>query len=117
MVKRIPLIESVGLRFSLILSIVLTNCVIPSKAKNSVCKGTNNSSDATKDIIVSKLKDGGQSINMLSYFFSYPDFSDDNISFKTNALFESFAVSTSKPDKFTCDPMISKFFILVFCIA
>ena len=108
--------ESVGLRFSFILSIVLTNCVIPSNAKNSVCKGTNNSSDATRDIIVSKLKEGGQSINMLSYFFSNPDFSDDNISFSRNALLESFAVSTSKPDKFTCDPMISKFCMLVFCI-
>ena len=63
---------------------------------------------------MSKLNEGGQSINMLSYFLSKPDFSDDNISFKTNALFESFAVSTSNPDKFTCDPMISKFCILVF---
>ena len=113
----IPLIESVGFKFSFILSIVLTNCVIPSNAKNSVCKGTNNSSEATKDIIVSKLKEGGQSMNMLSYFFSIPVFSDDNISFKTNALFESLAVSTSNPDKFTCDPTISKFCILVFCIA
>ena len=90
---------------------------MPSNAKNSVCKGTNNSSEATKDIIVSKLKEGGQSINMLSYLLSNPDFSDDKISFNTNALLESFAVSTSKPDKFTCDPMISKFCILVFCIA
>ena len=53
---------------------------------------------------------------MLSYFLNNPDFSDDSISFKTNALLESLAVSTSKPDKFTCDPTISKFCILVFCI-
>ena len=46
---------------------------------------------------------------MLSYFFNSPDFSDESISFKTNALFESLAVSTSKPDKLTCEPMISKF--------
>ena len=52
-------------------------------------------------------------MNMLSYFLSKPDFSDDNISFKTNALFESLHF-TSNPDKFTCDPMISKFCILVF---
>ena len=51
---------------------------------------------------------------MLSYFLSNPDFSDDKISFKTKALLESLAVSTSKPDKFTCDPMISKFCIFVF---
>ena len=82
---------------------------MPSKAKNSVCKGTSNSSEATKDIVVSKLNEGGQSINMLSYSLSNPDLCDDNISFKTNALLESFAVSTSNPDKFTCDPTISKF--------
>ena len=63
--------------------------------------------------MVSKLNEGGQSINMLSYFFSNPDFSDDNISFRTKALLESLAVSTSKPDKFTCDPTMSKFCILV----
>ena len=54
---------------------------------------------------------------MLSYFFNSPDFSDESISFKTNALFESLAVSTSKPDKLTCDPTISRFCMLVFCIA
>ena len=89
---------------------------IPSKAKNSVCSGTNNSSDATSDIIVRRLNEGGQSINMLSYFFNSPFFSFDNISFKTNALFESFAVSTSRPDKFTCDPIISNYLILFFVL-
>ena len=57
--------------------------------------------NATKDIIVNRLKEGGQSIKILSYFFNSPDFSDDKISFKTKALFESLAVSTSNPDKFT----------------
>ena len=89
MVKSIPLIDSVGLRFSLILSIVFTNWVIPSRAKNSVWSGTNNSSEATKDIIVKRLKDGGQSINTLSYFWSVLCFSPVNISFKTNALLAS----------------------------
>ena len=64
--------------------------------------------------MVSRLKEGGQSIKILSYFFNSPNFSDDKISFRTKALFASLAVSTSSPDKFTCDPMISKFSILVF---
>ena len=37
------------------------------------------------------------------------------MSFKINALFSSFAVSTSKPERFTLEPNISKFVISVFC--
>ena len=41
-------------------------------------------------------------------------FALSKICFKTNALSESFAVSTSRPDKFTFDLMMSKFLISVF---
>ena len=99
-----------------ILSIVLTNCVIPSSAKNSVCNGTKNFiSTETKAIIVSKLNEGGQSIKILSYFFIISEFLF-KISFKINALFSSLAVSTSKPDRFTLEPNISNFLYLFFAI-
>ena len=67
MVKRIPLIFKLGFKFILILSIVFTSCDIPSRAKNSVCSGTNNSSATTNDITVNKLNEGGQSIKIFSY--------------------------------------------------
>ena len=40
------------------------------------------------------------------YALSFFEF---NISFSTNALLESFAVSTSRPERFTCEPIKSKF--------
>ena len=57
------LINRLGLRPNLILSIVLINCVMPSKAKNSVWSGTKTEWEATKAMTVSKLRDGGQSIS------------------------------------------------------
>ncbi len=59
--------------------------------------------------MVRRLNDGGQSMNILSYFSNTPFFSAFKISFNTNALFESFAVSTSKPEKIKCYPIKSKF--------
>ena len=77
-----------------ILSIVLTNCVIPSSAKNSVCNGTNISLAETKPLLLVSLSEGGQSIKILSYLFIISEFLF-NISFNIKALFSSFAVSTS----------------------
>ena len=68
-------------------------------------------------LLLVRLNDGGQSINILSYFCKRPFFSFQLIFLlKAKALLESLAVSTSRPDKFTCEPIISKFLISVFCI-
>ena len=53
-----------GFKLFFILWIVFISCVKPSKAKNSVCRGTTRASDATNAIIVSRLRDGGQSISI-----------------------------------------------------
>ena len=63
--------------------------------------------------MVNKLNEGGQSIKMLSYLDSKLSFSF-RIFFNKNALLASFAVSTSSPDKFTFEPMISRFSTSVF---
>ena len=55
--------------------------------------------------MVSRLKEGGQSINILSYFFNSPNFSEDKISFKTKALFESLT------HRF--EPMLQNIFLLL----
>ena len=62
-VKSMPLIFNSGFRLTFIRSMVFISCVKPSKAKNSVCSGTNNEWEDTKAITVSKLSDGGQSIS------------------------------------------------------
>ena len=43
-------------------------------ANFSVCWGRNISSAATYDIMVKRLREGGQSIKMLSYFFNMPHY-------------------------------------------
>ena len=53
-----------GFRFTFILSIVFINWLKPSNAKNSACKGTIKDFATTKAITVSRLNDGGQSINI-----------------------------------------------------
>ena len=73
---------------------------MPSRAKNSVCNGTNNSSATTKDMTVKRLNEGGQSIKIFSYCENKFLFCS-KISFSRKALFGSLAVSTSKPDKLT----------------
>ena len=47
-----------------ILSIVFMSCVNPSRAKNSVCKGTRSDPEHTSAITVNRLSDGGQSISI-----------------------------------------------------
>ena len=56
-------------------------------------------------------------MKMLSYVESKLFFSLSKICFKTNALSESLAVSTSRPDRFTFEPMMSKFLTSVFWMA
>jgi len=58
---------------------------------------------------VSKLNEGGQSIKIFSYFKNKFSFFSKT-SFKRKALFGSLAVSTSKPDKLTFEPIKSRFF-------
>jgi len=64
-------------------------------------------------MIVKRLKDGGQSIKILLYFDKTPSFSLSIISFNKKALFDSLAVSTSSPDKFTFELIRSNPLIFV----
>ena len=66
--------------------------------------------------MVKRLKDGGQSINMFSYFEINLFFSFFRISFKINARLESLAVYTSRPERFTLDPIKSNPDTLLSCI-
>ena len=66
-------------------------------------------------MIVRRLSEGGQSIKIFSYFENKFSFFL-KISFNKNALLGSFAVSTSKPDKFTFELIKSRFFTQLSCI-
>ena len=62
-VKSMPLIFNSGFKLTFIRSMVFISWVKPSKAKNSVCSGTNSEWEDTNAMTVSKLSDGGQSIS------------------------------------------------------
>ncbi len=74
---------------------VLISWLIPSKAKNSVCKGTINEWAETKDIMVNKLNDGGQSIKIYENLFSSNFRYSSILSFSKKALRFCSTVSLS----------------------
>ena len=64
--------------------------------------------------MVNKLKEGGQSIKTLSYFFIISELLF-KMSFNINALFSSLAVSTSNPKDLRLIQIYLRFLISVFC--
>ena len=60
-----PWISRPGLSVALIWSIVSFSCEMPSKAKNSHCTGTSTACAATMALRVSRLSEGGQSIQKI----------------------------------------------------
>ena len=72
--------------------------------------------EATSAMIVSRLKDGGQSIKIYSYDALESCIRAINSSFNLKALLLSPAVSTSKPDKSTFEDIKLRFSNFVGCI-
>ena len=74
-------------------------------------------SEITKDMIVRRLSDGGQSIMMNENFsFSKLFTGSSIIFFNKKAFWELFATSVSSPDRSALAGMMLKFSILVFFI-